>query len=283
MKKLVVRIAEKVMLAAVVSALLVLAVPAFLVAPVIAVAETVSPFTITGYGPEESALKGDQEKQALKIIEGWGKKKPVRIIVYGFADKSGTTAKNDEYSKKRAEEVKNFFEEKYPEVKVITRSKGDSANARKVVVTVEFAATTSPLLPLKFGVMILVATILISVIFVLLLLRKKGGNNRRVEWITNIPAKAPVYPEEQVSYEEELSEEVSEAWVQLGEDYEVLLVKKNGNWEAPFTVGGVPIVYPGLGEARRQLGRQNRRQYFDSQVNNLFSVGSDRIRIKLEE
>lgn len=100
-------------------------------------------FVIAGYGVGETAVKGDIEKQAKMMVESWHTKKPIRIIIQGFADKSGRTAENDNIARNRAREMEAFIYERIDANKITARSKGDSENARKVVVTVEFAAASA--------------------------------------------------------------------------------------------------------------------------------------------
>ncbi|MEI6597154.1 MAG: OmpA family protein [bacterium] len=95
-------------------------------------------FVITGYGSGETAVKGNIEKQADEMVKSWGVKKPVKIIIQGFADKAGKTAENDTIARERAREVEAFINEKIDAGKITARSKGDLEDARKVVVTVEF-------------------------------------------------------------------------------------------------------------------------------------------------
>lgn len=97
-------------------------------------------FVITGYGVGETAVKGDIEKQAKIMIESWGNKKPAKIIIQGFADITGKAAENDAIARDRAREMEAFIIENVNADKITARSKGDSENARKVVVVVEFAA-----------------------------------------------------------------------------------------------------------------------------------------------
>lgn len=94
---------------------------------------------ITGYGSGETAVKGDIEKQAKIMIESWGNKKPAKIIIKGFADITGKAAENDAIARDRAREMEAFIKENINAEKITARSKGDSENARKVVVYVEFA------------------------------------------------------------------------------------------------------------------------------------------------
>lgn len=279
MKKIVKKVVEKVVLAAVVLALLALAILAFLVAPVITA--SAEEFTISGYGPREFIVVERIERQALDMIKSW-KNKPVKIVIEGHADKIGDTANNQIYALNRAEQMKEFIKDKawdkVSDAEFIIRSKGDSANARKVVVTVEFAATTSPLLPLKFGVMILAATILISVIFVLLLLRKKGGNNQRVEWMTNIPVGAPsasmVYPEDQISSEEELFEEEELEEEIIVNTFAVKISKIGGKWYSPFkNRGGGRIFADTKREIQGSISRCLKNEEFLDQLEKLIEEG----------
>ena len=99
---------------------------------------------ITGYGSGETAVKGDIEKQAKIMIESWGNKKPAKIIIKGFADITGKAAENDAIARDRAREMEAFIKENINAEKITARSKGDSENARKVVVVVEFAPAITP-------------------------------------------------------------------------------------------------------------------------------------------
>ncbi|MDP3956602.1 MAG: hypothetical protein Q8P97_01225 [bacterium] len=94
--------------------------------------------TITGYGSNEFAVKDDVERQAKKMVEGWGTKKLEKIDIQGFADKTGKKAENDRVARDRASEMKAFLETK-TDAHITAISKGDSENARKVVMTVYFA------------------------------------------------------------------------------------------------------------------------------------------------
>ncbi len=98
-------------------------------------------YVINGYGLGEYAVKEDIELQAKKMIESWGTKKPAKIIIHGFADKTGKTAENDSIARDRAQDMKVFLEEKKIDAKITARSLGDSEDARKVMVNVEFTAT----------------------------------------------------------------------------------------------------------------------------------------------
>ncbi|MFH0955889.1 MAG: hypothetical protein V1801_01580 [Candidatus Falkowbacteria bacterium] len=100
-------------------------------------------FIISGYGPKEFAVKDDVEKQAKEMVESWGVKKPAKIIIQGFADKTGKTAENDSIARDRASELKAFLESK-TNAKITAISKGESEDVRKVVVTVAFAVATAP-------------------------------------------------------------------------------------------------------------------------------------------
>lgn len=109
---------------------------------------TAEEFAIIGYGSREFAVKGDVEQQALKMVESWGAKKPAKIIVQGFADRTGKTAENDTYARDRASEMRAFLETK-TDAKIIAMSKGESENVRQVVVTVEYVVVPVPALAEK--------------------------------------------------------------------------------------------------------------------------------------
>jgi hypothetical protein len=114
------------------------------------ISATAEEFTITGYGPSEFSLIGDQKKQAKEMIKGWGNKKPVKIKSEGFADKSGTKAENNVVGRNRANEMKEFLKsEGYSENIISTLSLSDSEDARKVVVTVEFGVVLASVAPEK--------------------------------------------------------------------------------------------------------------------------------------
>lgn len=101
-------------------------------------------FQISGYGSGEFALTGDQKRQANEMVESWGTKKPASIVVQGLADKSGKKAENDAVGRNRAYEMKEFLKSKgYPENIISALSLSDSADARKVVVTVEFTVAST--------------------------------------------------------------------------------------------------------------------------------------------
>lgn len=137
------KVLEKVLLSLAVLALLVIAIVALLIAPVVAVAAEMLEFTVAGYGPRQFAVVGPIERQANEMIKSWGTKKPAKIIIQGFADKIGTAAENENISRDRAHEMKAFLENK-TNAKIIARSLGDSENARKVVIRVEFVAALTP-------------------------------------------------------------------------------------------------------------------------------------------
>ncbi|MDP2737035.1 MAG: hypothetical protein Q8O59_04640 [bacterium] len=116
--------------------------------PIYSVAEE---YTIIGYAPEEFAVKGTIEQQAKRMVESWGTKKPAKIIIQGFADKTGKAAENDKVARDRAGEMKAFLEIK-TDAKITALSRGDSKDAREVVVVAEFAAAAPIALAKKSSV-----------------------------------------------------------------------------------------------------------------------------------
>lgn len=104
-------------------------------------------FVITDYGLKEFAVKDKIERQAEEMVKNWGTKKPAKIIIQGFADKTGKTAENDVVARDRASEMKAFLETKV-DAKITAISKGDLEDARKVVVDVEFAVASIPVKPI---------------------------------------------------------------------------------------------------------------------------------------
>ena len=157
----------------------------WLVMPIYSAAEE---YVITGYGSEETAVKGDVEKQANKMIKSWGKKKPVKIFIQGFADKTGKTAENDSIARVRASEMEAFINERVDAGKITARSKGDSEDARKVIVKVEFVVGSAKELVLNV-ILIGAVVIFLIILFYLAvrLIRSKKEKEaaekaEKVEW-----------------------------------------------------------------------------------------------------
>lgn len=111
-------------------------------APILAVAD--NSVEITGYGPGEFAVKGKVETQMNKVVdEIWTQLQQahstdttVEITIIGYADTAtGTSGINDEIGLKRSEQMKFILSGKFPNAKIISLTKGDSENLRKVVVS----------------------------------------------------------------------------------------------------------------------------------------------------
>lgn len=90
-------------------------------------------FTISGYAPGVYTLTGDAMgifSQAIKNVPAGAK----TFHIVGYADRSGDSIKNQDIGKNRAEEVGAEIKRHFPNAEVIIQTRGDSGNAREVVV-----------------------------------------------------------------------------------------------------------------------------------------------------
>jgi hypothetical protein len=109
---------------------------------------------ISGYKDGQFAVVGDIATQleqrvaqplSKKITEI--EKGQLKVTVIGFADKTGTSAKNERLAKDRAEEAKSFLiSAGLKEKEITTLTKGDEANVKMVIVQWKINPT-----PLKSG------------------------------------------------------------------------------------------------------------------------------------
>jgi hypothetical protein len=102
---------------------------------------------VTGYQPDEFAVKGTIEHQlATQVVDRIGselsriKNGNLAISVVGYADQVGSEATNDRIGKDRAEAVENYLKTKFPEASIAYYSKGDEANSRMVIISWKIAA-----------------------------------------------------------------------------------------------------------------------------------------------
>lgn len=246
------KVLEKVLLSLAVLALLVIAIVALLISPVMVVKAAAEEFTITGYGPREFAVKGEIEQKAEKMIKGWGNRKPANIIVQGFADKIGKVAENDAYARDRAYEMKAFLETK-TNAKIIARSLGDSENARKVVIRVEFVAALTPTPAPRFNWVVLLGVALVSFIFILPLLLMIREKRSRIR-ITAQPA-----PLKEIAA--------------VG-GYTIVIATVGGKWYSPFrNTDGSQIYASTKAELVSSVARCLKNQKFSEQLPDLLANG----------
>jgi hypothetical protein len=117
---------------------------------------------ITGYPLGEFAVKGDIKSQlttnVVQPLRSTLSRTPnaeVSISIVGYADQTGTGAKNDVIGSERADDAKSFLLENFPKATITSRSGGDEQNSRMVEVSWKIAdapAVASPPPPQKNGV-----------------------------------------------------------------------------------------------------------------------------------
>lgn len=162
--------------------------------PILAMAGEVE---IVGFGPGEFAIKGNLETETKeKIInqiasEITSQKSILDITIVGYADNTGLSSENDELGRKRAEQMKLILMQKFPTAKIIALTKGDSENARKVVVSWKI----NPLIevykkekPNQIIVILGGFLVLLLVIFILYFIKKRSRKqdltNENIEWVS---------------------------------------------------------------------------------------------------
>lgn len=158
------------------------------------------------YGPGEFAVKG-QIKQALDNIVNQYTGKNVEISIVGSADMVGKSSENDDLAAKRARNAFKYLEDKLPMANFLDWSEGDSANVRKIQITVREKGI---LLFLKDNLIFLPTFILLLFPLYKLILYKRK--------------KAVVTTESKVDVTVD------------GINYQVSLIFKNGEWFSPFCV-----------------------------------------------
>ncbi len=99
-------------------------------------------FTITGYSIGETKVNDAREQLItsnvvvqIKNLLARANGKKISITVLGYADQTGKRADNDAIGQARAEQVRSYLLESFPEALVIARSKGDEKNSRMVTVS----------------------------------------------------------------------------------------------------------------------------------------------------
>lgn len=245
MKREMKKVFRKVFLLLAVLALLIAAIAALLVSKPLTVAAA-EEFPIFGYGVGEFAIKGDVERQAEQMIKGWGNKKPAEITVQGFADKTGKAAENDLVARDRAEQMMFFLESRTDVSRIASVSKGDSENARKVTVIVEFVSPPAEkrssivkksaifwqiflrVSTITLGAIVLVGLFFWSFFPDRLFYEPKQEKNDRAR--------------KRIEFKSLSSEPTLEEWVEVG-DYLVRITSVGGLWYSPFCVSlGGPFI-----------------------------------------
>lgn len=98
--------------------------------------------TIMGYQARGFAVKGEIAQQVerqviaplrLELTKVSGTE--IHITVTGFADKTGDGAQNDQWAKRRAEEVAGILSDKFPGANITSLSRGDELDVRMVTVS----------------------------------------------------------------------------------------------------------------------------------------------------
>lgn len=109
-----------------------------------AAAEIEHEANVIGYQAGEFAVKGIIEQQlervAARISSSRAKSDQVDFSVIGCADQTGISALNDELGRKRAEEVKAFLSGKFPDARIVARTKGAELDSKMVIVKWKFSS-----------------------------------------------------------------------------------------------------------------------------------------------
>lgn len=194
---------------------------------------------ITGYELGSFAVKGKIESQVMELIkEIRGKMQEgyqLEIVVIGSADKTGSSPRNDQIAKDRAEQIAAVLKANFPEpeAKITAWSKGDAENSRQVKVEYKIIPTSVGIRSTKellkktgFPFFWLLGAILLGLFIIGLIISLKTPGTR-----TKIEA-----PEQASGFQ----------WVEIRVDNENFLVQveyKDGKFYLPFkTAQGFQII-----------------------------------------
>ena len=183
-------------------------------------------FTIAGYSIGEKKVNDAREQlitsnvvAPIKSLLAHANGKKISITVLGYADQTGKHRDNDDIGQARAEQVRSYLLESFPEALIIARSKGDDKNSRVVTVSWNsIPAAAAP--PLKKDGHATVFVVLAIGIF-LLAISLLHIARRKPETPTATPQ-----PKEK-------TEEVLH-YTRDGKEFDIPIIKKNGLWETPF-------------------------------------------------
>jgi hypothetical protein len=207
------------------------------------VAETEHEIKVTGYAIGEFAVKGNVERQLERVSALISSLRPpgsqIEFSIIGCADQAGTSARNDQLGRSRAEEVKAFLSVKFPDARTVAMTKGDEMDARAVVVKWKFvSAHASPAQStpktstwlwqavLSGGSVMLLIVVVVGFVLVVFFGSKKKASRETAEVPEppTIPALAVAETSEMRLVQVEIN----------GERYSVPVVRKDGVWHTPF-------------------------------------------------
>lgn len=183
-------------------------------------------FTITGYSIGEQKVNDARERlitsnvvTPIGSLLAHANGKNISIIVLGYADQTGKHADNDTIGQARADQVKSYLLESFPEAFIIARSKGDEKNSRMVTISWNLipAATTPPLK--KDGNAPVLAVLAMATFLLAVGLVRIARRNRKALTATPQPKEKT---EEEFHYQRD------------GKQFAIPVKIKNGQFETPF-------------------------------------------------
>lgn len=209
--------------------------------PVVAASTVSGDAEITGYGDNEFAVKETIEQQISenvvvrlsKQLSAIGGRSHIVISIIGSADRTGPASFNDDLGKKRAEEVKAFLSLKFPDAKIVTRTKGYELNTKTVFVHWEISALALPPAAPKrethwAAIMPWAVPFLGTIALIAALLAYLFSRNRAQEEAF-APEPAPTV------------EWAEATWEKDGKVYRTPMTQKDGVWRLPFLTEKEPV------------------------------------------
>jgi len=207
-------------------------------------------FIVSGYRSGEFAIKDEPEEMLNKGISSvkdrtklFSCQLQLQFVCIGSADVTGAAVPNDELAAKRAKQVEAVLAANFSDAKVVSWSRGDAENIRRVRVDYKIILILSPT-PVEKSVSAeggkvfwaagaLAIGAVITLIFILLSLMKW-----HLKWRRKV---------------RNLTEPEIEQLIAIGEKYSVKVEVKNGVWYSPFT-----------SKSGTQISRDSRKKIIES-------------------